>query len=233
MEFTLLGAVAIAVAATYATLRYEGGRTNAADCTRDVWDALVSAAVVGLFVGRLVAMIRDGTNPLTNPGDILIVRSGVDTIAAALSGLATFVVLSRSDPWWLADSAAPAAIAGLSGWQAGCTVRGACLGTPSDLPWAIAQSGSEITRHPVEIYAALLLAAAVVALILWKRSRPTAGVVAATAIAAASAARWLTEPLRPGLGSDLSLFYASAFVAALAVAIIRQTRTSERSASAS
>ncbi len=228
MEFTLLGAAAIAVGATYATLWYEGGRTNAADCTRDVWDALVSAAVVGLIVGRLVAMIRAGTNPFTNPGDILIVRSGVDTIAAALSGLTAFVALNRSDPWSMADAAAPAAIAGLSGWQAGCAVRGACLGSPSDLPWAVAQSGSEITRHPVEIYAAILLAAAVVALILWKRSRPAAGVVAAAAIAAASVARWVTEPLRPGLGSDLSWFYAATTIVAVAVAVMRKRRAKSR-----
>ncbi len=221
MEFTLLGAAAIAVGASYATLRYEGGRTNSADCTRDVWDALVGAAMVGLLIGRLVAMARSGTNPLTNIGDILILRAGIDTVAATLSGLAAFWVLSRADPWRMADAAAPAAVAGLSGWQAACVVRDACLGTPSGLPWAVAQNGSQITRHPVEIYAALLLIAGSVFLILWKRSRPNTGVVAAVAVAVGSLARLITEPLRPGLGADLTPWYAAAALGGIAVALWR------------
>ena len=89
MEFTLLGSVAIAVLIMYGVLWFEGGRTTAADCTRDVWDALISAAVVGVVVGRLTAMITAGTNPVAHPGDILIVRAGVDTIAASMSAVVT------------------------------------------------------------------------------------------------------------------------------------------------
>jgi len=221
MEFTLLGSVAVAALFMYGVVRFESGRTNAADCTKDVWDALISAAVVGVAVGRLAAMMQAGTNPISHPGDILIVRAGVDTVTASVAALTTYVVLTRSDPWWLADSAAPAALAGITGWHGGCVVRDACLGTPSDLPWAVTQSGSAISRHPVEIYAALLLGLAVVLLILWKRHRPGAGVIAAVAIGVASATRWITEPLRPGLGNDLSWWYASATIAAIFLIVWR------------
>ncbi|MEE9582499.1 MAG: prolipoprotein diacylglyceryl transferase family protein [Acidimicrobiia bacterium] len=228
MEFTLLGSVAIAVLVMYGILWFEGGRTNAADCTRDVWDALVSAAVVGVVIGRLTAMISAGTNPVAHPRDILIVRAGVDTIAASMSAVATYVVLTRKDPWWLADAAAPAAIAGLAGWHGGCVVRDACLGTPSDLPWAVAQAGSVVSRHPVEIYTALLLLVTVGLLVWWKRHRPRPGVIAAIAVAAAATARLITEPLRPGLGGNLVGWYSIAAVAALSVAALRLRRSSRR-----
>ncbi len=227
MEFTLLGSVAIAVVIMYGVLWFEGGRTNAADCTRDVWDALVSAAVVGVVIGRLIAMISAGTNPVAHPGDILIVRAGVDTIAASMSALATYVILTRDDPWWLADAAAPAAIAGLAGWHGGCVVRDACLGTPSDLPWAVAQAGSVVTRHPVEIYTALLLLVTAGLLVWWKRHRPRPGVIAAIAVAAAATARLMTEPLRPGLGGNLVWWYSIAAVAALSVAALRLRRSNQ------
>jgi len=228
MEFTLLGSVAVAVLVMYGILWFEGGRTNAADCTRDVWDALVSAAVVGVVIGRLTAMITAGTNPVAHPGDILIVRAGVDTIAASMSAVATYVVLTRKDPWWLADAAAPAAIAGLAGWHGGCVVRDACLGTSSDLPWAIAQAGSAVSRHPVEIYSALLLLVTVGLLVWWKRHRPRPGVIAAIAVAAAATARLVTEPLRPGLGANLVWWYSIAAVAALSVAALRLRQGSRR-----
>ncbi len=216
MEFTLLGSVAVAVVLMYGVLRFEGGRTNAADCTRDVWDALITAAVIGVAVGRLASMIQAGTNPISHPGDILIVRAGVDTVAASVAAVTTYVVLTRSDPWWLADAGAPAALAGLAGWHGGCAVRDTCLGAPSDLPWAVAQAGSTISRHPVEVYAALLLGIAAVLFVWWKRHRPRPGVIAAISVAAAATARWITEPLRPGLGDDLSTWYAGATVLAAA-----------------
>jgi prolipoprotein diacylglyceryltransferase len=219
VEFTLLGAVLVAFLAGYGVLWWEAGRTNAADCTRDVWDALVSALVVGLVVGRVAAMVLAGTNPVTNPGDLLIVRGGVDTIAATLAGLGTFAWQTRSDLARLADAAAPAALAVLAGWHAGCLVRDTCLGTSSDLPWAIAQPGSTVTRHPVEIYAALVVLIGVVALIVWKHRQPREGAIGAASLAVATIGRLVTEPMRPGLGTDLAWFYAVGLVVATAFGV--------------
>jgi prolipoprotein diacylglyceryltransferase len=207
MEFTLLGAVAMAVLATWLVLRFEEGRTNAADCTKDVWDALITAVVIGVVVGRLSAMIQAGTNPLTHLGDLLIIRGGVDTVAASLTAVVAYLTLVRSDLRWLADAAAPAALAGLAGWHAGCMARSSCLGDPTDLPWAMSQTGSTIGRHPVEIYAALLLIVGAVALIAAKHRRRRPGAIGATAVAIAALARLLTEPLRPGIGGDLVWWY--------------------------
>jgi prolipoprotein diacylglyceryltransferase len=188
---------------------------------RSAWDRASMAAIAGLFAGRLAAMIGGGTNPFTHPGDILIVRGGIDTGIAALTALGVFGWAARRDLWQAADAVAPAALGALGGWHASCLLRDACLGTPSDLPWAMALEGSEVTRHPVEIYAALAFLAAAAVLALWKRRRPPAGVVGGTALAIAGAVRLATEPLRPGIGSGPEMWYAAAMMAGLAITVVR------------
>ncbi|MCJ7725216.1 MAG: prolipoprotein diacylglyceryl transferase [Acidimicrobiia bacterium] len=215
MDFSLVGAAAIGLAGVYAVLWWEAGRGNAADCTRRLWDLLLGSAIAGLVVGRLVAMIRAGTNPLTHPGDILIIRGGVDTGAAAVAALAVAAFHARKDLLPTLDAAAPAALAGLAGWQAGCLARGSCLGTPTGLPWGMHLGGSDVGRHPVEVYAALLLAIGVIALIAWKRRHPSAGMVTGIAVAWAGTARLVTEPMRVGIGAGPEWWYAAGIVAAV------------------
>ena len=219
MEFTLLGAVAFAVVPLYLVLYWEAKRGNAAECTRDLWEIAITAAVVGVFVGRIAAMLGDGVNPLTNPADILIVRGGVATGPAAVGALVAVAWMGRAELWQVVDGLAAGALAGLGGWHAGCVVRDACLGTPSDLPWAIAQSGGTVTRHPVEIYAAILLLVAAAAVATWRRLRfPPVGVAAGVALGTAGLVRLATEHLRPSLGGGPILWYLAALVAAGGIA---------------
>ena len=200
MEFTLLGGVFVAVLALYATLYWEARRGNAAECTHDLWEIAISAAVAGLIVGRLAAMIGAGVNPVTNPADIIIVRGGVATGPAAVAAILTAAWLGRRDLWPVLDGLAAGALAGLGGWHLGCIVRDACLGTPSDLPWAMTQPGSTVSRHPVEIYAALALFAGAILLIqLRSRGRLRPAVASSAALAWAGLVRLATEPLRPTL----------------------------------
>lgn len=231
MEFSLLGAAAVGVALLYGVLWWEVRRGNAAECTRDLWDLALSAGFIGLVVGRLAAMIGDGVNPISHPGDILIVRAGVATGWAAVAALGSFAVLVRGEIGAAADGVAAAALAGLAGWHAGCLVRDACHGTPSDLPWAMAVGNGEVTRHPEGIYTALLFAAAVVVLIAWKRRVPPLGAVAALGLALAGAIRLATEPLRPSLGNRPVVWYVAALavgLAALAWILVRTRREQPR-----
>ena len=215
MEFSLLGAALIAVLGLYAMLWWEAGRSNAADCTRDLWDASITAIVVGLFIGRLWSMVAAGVNPITSPADILLVRGGVATGPAAAAALAVFAVINRRDAVAMFDAAAPAALAALAGWHGACVVREACLGTPSDLPWAWTTPAGTITRHPVELYAALAFLAAAAGLAVWKRRRrPPPGGIAAAAIATAGLVRLLTEPMRPSLAGGPVWWYAAAVAGA-------------------
>ena len=74
MEFTLLGAVFVAIVPLYLVIYWEAKRGNAASCTRNLWDVALTGAIVGLFAGRIAAMVAGGVNPLTNPADLLVVR---------------------------------------------------------------------------------------------------------------------------------------------------------------
>jgi prolipoprotein diacylglyceryltransferase len=209
MEFTLLWAALTAFAAAFVTIWL----TKPSVPDRPL-DRIVGAAVAGTAVGRVAAVLMQGTNPLTSPGELLIIRGGVDTVWASLTGLAVLMWPLRRMPTAL-DAIAPATLAALAGWHGGCLWRSTCLGAISDLPWAWALPGSGLTRHPVEIYAAVFLLAGAWAI---KWIKGSAGTAAAVAIFWAGLARLVTEPVRPSLGTGLSWFYALATVAGLVAA---------------
>lgn len=219
MEFNLLWAVLTAAALGWVGLRMWPERVP-----EHGFDRLLGAAVAGLAVGRLTAMILQGVNPLTAPGDIIVIRGGVHTGAAAMAFIVTLAWTTRSARSAV-DGVAPAVLLALAGWHAGCLWRGACLGTVSDLPWAWALPGSAVTRHPVEIYAAigLALAAWVVSRLGWRPWLRTG-----TALATASLVRLLTEPLRPSITGGPVGWYvagavAGAVVAAFGIFLVRST----------
>jgi prolipoprotein diacylglyceryltransferase len=200
MEFGLLAAAVASLAAAWVVLR--------ATESSPLFDTLLTAAVVGMLAGRIGAMIIAGTNPLTRPFDILIVRGGVDTMVASAGALVLFGWVARHALWATADAVAPAVIAALSVWHAGCLAGGTCLGTPSDLPWAWAASGGGVPRHPTEFYAALGLALATAILLLVRRRLPV-GAGAAGALVAISAVRLATEPLRVTIDGGPWWWYAA------------------------
>jgi prolipoprotein diacylglyceryltransferase len=213
MEFTLLFAVLTAVAVMWVARKLLSDRLENVDSPID---ALIGSATVGLIAGRLAAMVADGVNPLTNPLEIILVRAGVMTGVAAPVAVAVLLWTWREHvPKWV-DATAPVAVAGVAGWHAGCVWRGACLGTTSNLPWAFAIEGSNITRHPVEIYTAILLALFAVGI-----ARVRLGPWAATGlgITATALARLVTQPLRPSLTGGPVVFYLVAVAVGLAVAV--------------
>jgi prolipoprotein diacylglyceryltransferase len=218
MEFTLLWSALSGVGALYASLWWMGRRDTSL-CVRDLWEIAITAGVVGLATGRLIAMARGGVNPFAHPGDLLLVRAGVDTVGATVAALFTTAWLARADLREQLDGLSPAALFGLAGWHAGCVFREACLGTPSSLPWARAQPGSDITRHPVELYAAVAMAVAAWLLFRLRLRSPVPGLVAALAVAVAGGARLITEPLRPSLFAGPVWWYAAALGAGLLVAV--------------
>ena len=217
MEFSLLGAALVAVAAAGAVLWWEWRRDRDA-AIRHLGDLLMTSAIVGVAVGRIASMLAGGTNPLTHPGDILIVRGGVATGPAAAAALIAAGFGARKDLWRILDAAAPAALAGLAGWHAGCVLTASCAGTPTGLPWGISVGGG-IARHPVEIYAALLLAAGVAALLYARRYGPARGVLVGAALAWAGIVRLATEPLRLGLGTGPGPWYAAGIAAGLGIVL--------------
>jgi prolipoprotein diacylglyceryltransferase len=179
-------------------------------------DRMVGAGAVGLFIGRLAAMISQGINPVTNPLDIIIVRGGVHSGFAAIGAVTAYLWAGKWRYQYL-DATAPAALFGLAGWHTGCIWREACLGTPSSLPWAWASSGSIVTRHPVEIYAAIAFAAAafLVAKLPWDALTRSGA-----ALGSAGAIRLLTEPMRLSITGGPVVWYATATLLGLVVAVV-------------
>ena len=228
MEFTLLWAAFSGAGALYGALWWMGRRDTSL-CVRDLWEIAIAAGVLGLAIGRLVAMVRGGVNPIEHPGDILLVRAGVDTVAATIAAIGGAAWLARSDLTEQLDGLSAAALVGLAGWHAGCVFRSACLGTPTSLPWAWAQTDGGVTRHPVELYAAILLVAAGFALFRLRLRYPPPLVVAGLALAGAGAARLLTEPLRPALTSGPVWWYGAAVAVGLGVAAWQGRRGARRS----
>ena len=176
------------------------------------FDLLIGSAVVGLVVGRLAAMLLTGTNPLTHLADVILIRGGVDTGFASLATILYLLWATRRSGLVSLDAVVPAALAGLAGWHGGCLFRGTCLGTRSDLPWTWAEPGSDLTRHPTEIYAALLFLAGAAGVLLLLRRRARSGAVASIALALAGVIRLTTEPIRPSLGSGPVWWYTAALV---------------------
>ena len=135
MEFTLLFAVLTGVGATWLAARVASRRLEGIP---HAVDTLIGTATIGLFAGRIAAMVMAGVNPITNPFQILLVRAGVDTPVAATVAVGALLWATRVDlPRWI-DALAPIGVAGLAGWHGGCVWRSTCLGAISDLPWAYA-----------------------------------------------------------------------------------------------
>lgn len=208
MEFTLLWAALTAIAFGWVGLRIWNERLPAG-----AGDRLLTASLIGLAVGRLVAMIGQNVNPFRHLTEFIVVRGGVNTAAATIAFIATLVWSTRRVSGAV-DAMAPAILLGLSGWHTGCLWRGACLGTPSDLPWTWAQDASTVSRHPVELYAALglMVGAFVVSQLGW---RPWLRSGAALGLAAV--VRLVTEPWRPSLGSGPIGWYVAGLVIGLLI----------------
>lgn len=202
MEFTLLFNALLAFGAVFISLRWLGRDPRLAEDAPRAWDVLLGAAIAGLLVGRLTAMIAAGTNPLTHLLDVILIRAGVDTVGATLGFLLALGWAYRDGVVAAADALAAPILFGLAGWHGGCLVRGSCTGTGTSLPWGLPGT-ADVSRHPVEVYTAvLLLVAAILLARAWRRGVLT-GFLGPWALTAAAGSRALTEPLRLHLGSGL------------------------------
>lgn len=209
MEFTLFWAVLTGVG-----LIWLGTHLWSEGLPPKPTEALIGAATIGLLVGRLVAMVAQGINPITHPVDILLVRGGVDTGFASLGAIAALLWVVRRKTSYI-DAVAPAALLGLAGWHAGCLWRSACLGTASNLPWTWTEPGSAVTRHPVEVYAAVAFA---VAAYLVSRASKRPLLPTGLALTAAGLIRLATQPMRHSIMGGPVEWYVAAIAIGIALA---------------
>ena len=207
MEFTLLWAAGAGMGALWTADR----RINPADRR---FDDLLAAALLGLVIGRLGAMIQGGSYPWLHPGLIPLVRGGVDPGWASLGALASLGWKFRRQAIDLATLSSPA-LFGLAGWESGCVFRSSCAGTGPG-GWVL----------PIGLIAGALFAVAG-----WGLLRIPVRYRAPAALVAAAAIRLGTEPWRAALNHDVAWWYAAGLglgSAALVAAFTRAANEARR-----
>ena len=161
-----------------------------------------------------------------DPIELILVRGGISPVPAAAGAVGFLAWTSRSDLPNRMDYLAPAALSGIAVWEAGCLWQGACLGSPSELWWAMALPGSDLTRHPVGLYAAVLFAAAAIWLLV--RPLPWKGATAAVALGWAAGVRAIVPLLSVGGWSNRGWWYLGGVIVGLGGVVAVRSRAKGR-----
>lgn len=192
-------------------------------------DLAAIPALVGLIVGRLVAVGFDSPGAFGRIGDLLIIRSGVDFWPGAVAAVAMIGFEARRRGVGVLarlGNLAPLALLGYAAYEACCLFRDGCFGPAG--PVGLRPPGIATTMVPV----GLLVAAVVVAVAFALRARQdrgappveiAVGAVAGVAVTRAVASIWL-----PHVGDGLtrphltSIVVAVLAVSTLGVLVARQ-----------
>ncbi|MCE2527030.1 MAG: prolipoprotein diacylglyceryl transferase [Actinomycetia bacterium] len=186
---------------------------------------LLGAVLVGMAVGRLFFLLEEGIDLLARPMELFFIRGGIAPVPAAIGGIGFLAWTCRSDLLNRLDHLAPTVLAGLAVWEAGCWWQGSCLGSPSALWWAMPLPGSDLPRHPVGMYASILLALG--AVWLWRKPIRWRGASAAAGLGWASAVRLVTPLWSVGQLSHWAWWYLVGSVVG-AVGVLTAWRRSEQ-----
>jgi phosphatidylglycerol---prolipoprotein diacylglyceryl transferase len=173
---------------------------------KDVEDMLF-AGVLGVVIGGRLGyclFYKPGFY-LSHPLQILYVWQGGMSFHGGLLGVIVsqiWFARSRHKPFWqLMDFVAPCVPLGLGAGRIGNFINGELWGRPADpsLPWAMVfpQSGSNIPRHPSQLYE-FLLEGVLLFLVMWLYARKPRkqGKVAALFLIGYGAARFTAEYFR-------------------------------------
>jgi len=128
-------------------------------------DVAIWPAMVGLGVGRLVAVALDGPSSLGSLSDLLIIRSGVEFwpgVAAAMLVAAWSAQRSGVAPLDRLADLVPLALIGYAGYEVTCLVRDGCYGPETSL--GLQPPGTSTRMLPVGILAAIAVVVGAVVL---------------------------------------------------------------------
>jgi phosphatidylglycerol---prolipoprotein diacylglyceryl transferase len=173
---------------------------------KDIEDMLF-LGVLGVVVGGRLGycLFYKPAYYLSHPLDILYVWQGGMSFHGGLLGVIVSQVWfahSRHKPFWqLMDFVAPCVPPGLGAGRIGNFINGELWGRPADpnLPWAMIfpQSGSNLPRHPSQIYE-VLLEGVLLFIVLWlyARKRRKEAQVSAVFLVGYGVARFTAEYFR-------------------------------------
>ena len=173
---------------------------------RDIDDLLFWGVLGVVLGGRLgYVLFYKLDHYLANPAEILSVWKGGMSFHGGMLGVIVAMVLyarSRQRPWLqVTDLIAPCVPTGLASGRVGNFINGELWGRPADptLPWAMVfpQSGSDVPRHPSQLYQIALEGLLLFALLwLYARHPRKTGQVSGAFLVGYGVFRFLAEYFR-------------------------------------
>ena len=161
------------------------GRVRARDAWRgwsrdDVGDVLFWVALGVVVGGRLgYAFFYDLERTIASPLSVFAVWRGGMSFHGGLIGVLIamwwFARARGRGFFYVADFIAPLVPLGIAAGRLGNFINGRLWGTPSDLPWAMVfhdPRAGDVTRHPSQLYEALLEGIILFAVLWWFTRRP-------------------------------------------------------------
>ncbi len=128
---------------------------------RPAGDPLITAGVIGLLGGRIVALFLDDPVSLGRIRDVMIIRGGVEFWPGLAIGALAFVFFTRREAvsaQTRLSVAAPLFLLGYAGFEAMCIARDGCFGPPAS--FGLAPVGFAGPVFPVGLAVALATAGA-------------------------------------------------------------------------
>jgi hypothetical protein len=149
----LLLSIVLVAGSVAATIRLAPPRLSN---RRDLVDAALGPAMMGLLAGRLAAIALGDRNSLTRPADVLVLRGGVEFWPGLGMALLLMIWASRQRlaalPARLADGA-PYALVAYAAYEATCLVRSGCFGPSTSI--GLAPPGIASRMLPIGIFVAV------------------------------------------------------------------------------
>lgn len=188
------------------------GRAQATDATptsnddRDGFlDVVLVPAMIGVLAGRLVAVAIDAPRSLTRPGDLLVIRSGVEFWPGVVAAALVVAWTARREllsPVERLAAIAPLAMIGYAGYEATCPVRDGCFGPES--PIGLQPPGLATTMLPIGLVVAAVVALAAVAVRRLVVAGHPPSLVLAVALTGVAAPRAVASFWLPAVGDGLT-----------------------------
>ena len=167
--------------AWYYGLRWFRGKAWSKLSDHQISELLLYTVLGVLIGGRLgYCLLYDGAETLRNPISVIAFWHGVlrgmashGGIAGALIGFLLWARKSKTDGWAVADNAAVLAPVGIFLGRLANFINGELWGRPSQVPWAVIfpDSGTQVPRHPSQIYEALGEGLLLGGVMYWLRSK--------------------------------------------------------------
>lgn len=168
----------------------------------DAISVVAFVTVIGVIGAKLWHVLEDPAALAHDPAGMLFDRAGFAWYGGLIAGILTLMWQGRKvkvGALGMLDLAAPAAAIGYGVGRIGCLTSGdGDYGIPTTLPWGMSFPHGLVPTmqrvHPTPIYE--LIAALIIALILWKRGKRPAGEITGEYLVLAGLARFLVEFIR-------------------------------------